>query len=64
MDPGAGDGDGKVSHTGDFVRIEETRPLSKLKRGKLKEIVKRSALATAAIAAEAAAALKTPEQAS
>jgi hypothetical protein len=38
--------------------------LSKLKRWKLKEIVKRSALATAAIAAEAAAALKTPEQAS
>jgi len=33
------------AHTGDFVRIEETRPLSKLKRWKLKEIVRRSALA-------------------
>jgi small subunit ribosomal protein S17 len=55
----------QTARTGDFVRIEETRPLSKLKRWKLKEIVKRSALATAAIAAEAAAAaLKTPEQAS
>jgi hypothetical protein len=45
------------------VRIEETRPLSRLKRWTLKEIVKRSALAAAAIAAENAAA-ETPEQAS
>ena len=35
----------ETAHTGDFVRIEETRPLSRLKRWKLQEIVKRSALA-------------------
>ena len=35
----------QTAHVGDFVKIEETRPLSKLKRWKLKEVVKRSALA-------------------
>ncbi len=35
----------ETAHVGDFVRIEETRPLSRLKRWQLKEIVKRSALA-------------------
>ena len=30
---------------GDVVRLEETRPLSKLKRWKLKEIIRRAALA-------------------
>ncbi len=35
----------QTAHVGDFVRIEETRPLSRLKRWALKEIVKRSALA-------------------
>jgi small subunit ribosomal protein S17 len=35
----------QTAHVGDFVRIEESRPLSRLKRWKLKEIVKRSALA-------------------
>jgi small subunit ribosomal protein S17 len=55
----------QTARTGDFVRIEETRPLSKLKRWTLKEIVKRSALAAAAIAAEnLAAGTKTPETAS
>ena len=56
----------QTARTGDSVRIEETRPLSRLKRWTLKEIVKRSALATAAIAAEtaAAAAKENPEQAS
>src|SRR5271165_4585787 len=34
-----------TAHLGDFVKIEETRPLSKLKRWQLKEIVQRSALA-------------------
>jgi small subunit ribosomal protein S17 len=29
---------------GDFVKIEETRPLSKLKRWQLKEIVQRAAM--------------------
>ena len=29
---------------GDVVRIEETRPLSKLKRWKLKDIVRKAAL--------------------
>src|SRR5258708_38744670 len=35
----------KEAHLGDVVRIEETRPLSKLKRWRLLEIVRRSALA-------------------
>jgi small subunit ribosomal protein S17 len=35
----------QAAHVGDFVRIEETRPLSRLKRWNLKEIVKRSKLA-------------------
>jgi len=37
-----------TARTGDVVRIEETRPLSKLKRWKLKEVVRRSALADVA----------------
>ena len=32
------------AHVGDVVRLEETRPLSKLKRWKLKEIVRKTAL--------------------
>ena len=32
------------AHVGDVVRIEETRPLSKMKRWKLKEIVRKAAL--------------------
>ena len=32
------------AHTGDFVRLEESRPLSKLKRWRLKEILKKTAL--------------------
>lgn len=44
---------------GDVVRIEETRPMSKLKRWRLTDVVRRSALA----AAEAAAA-KQQEKAS
>jgi small subunit ribosomal protein S17 len=32
------------AHAGDVVRIEETRPLSKLKRWKLKDIVRKAAL--------------------
>ncbi len=35
------------AHVGDFVRIEETRPLSKLKRWQLKEIVRRAKLVMA-----------------
>src|ERR1700684_3488802 len=33
-----------TAHLGDFVKIEETRPLSKLKRWQLKEVVQRAAL--------------------
>ena len=33
-----------VAHVGDVVRLEETRPLSKLKRWRLKEVVRKSAL--------------------
>ena len=32
------------AHVGDVVRIEETRPLSKLKRWQLKDIVRKAAL--------------------
>ncbi len=32
------------AHIGDVVKLEETRPLSKLKRWKLKEIVRKTAL--------------------
>ena len=44
-----------TARVGDMVRIRETRPLSKLKRWNLEEIVRRSALAQveeAAVAAE------------
>jgi small subunit ribosomal protein S17 len=34
-----------TAHVGDVVRIRETRPLSKLKRWQLEEVVRRSALA-------------------
>jgi len=34
------------AHIGDVVRLEETRPLSKLKRWRLKEIVRKTALVT------------------
>src|SRR3974377_541955 len=32
------------AHVGDVVRLEETRPLAKLKRWKLKDIVRKTAL--------------------
>jgi small subunit ribosomal protein S17 len=32
------------AHVGDVVRLQETRPLSKLKRWKLKDIVRKTAL--------------------
>ncbi len=32
------------AHVGDVVKLEETRPLSKLKRWRLKEIVRKTAL--------------------
>jgi len=40
------------AHVGDFVRLEETRPLSKLKRWRLKEVVQRAALLPETVAAE------------
>ena len=33
-----------VAHMGDVVRIRETRPLSKLKRWQLKDVIQRSSL--------------------
>src|SRR6201985_2157290 len=42
------------ARVGDMVRIRETRPLSKLKRWQLAEIVRRSALAQVEAAAPAA----------
>jgi small subunit ribosomal protein S17 len=44
-----------TARVGDVVRIRETRPLSKLKRWNLEEIVRRSALVQAEEAAAAAA---------
>src|SRR4051794_12590271 len=41
------------AHIGDVVRLEETRPLSKLKRWRLKEVVQRTALLPEPGAAEA-----------
>ena len=38
------------AHLGDTVRIIESRPLSKLKRWTLGEVIRRSALATVALA--------------
>jgi len=37
------------AHVGDLVRIEETRPLSKLKRWQLKDIVRKAALVPEAV---------------
>jgi small subunit ribosomal protein S17 len=33
-----------TAHVGDFVEIEETRPLSKLKRWRLKEVIRKATL--------------------
>ena len=33
-----------TAHLGDYVKIEETRPLSKLKRWQLKEVLQRAAI--------------------
>jgi small subunit ribosomal protein S17 len=40
------------AHVGDLVRLEETRPLSKLKRWRLKEVVRRVTLVPEHAAAE------------
>jgi small subunit ribosomal protein S17 len=45
-----------TARVGDVVRIRETRPLSKLKRWNLEEVIRRSALAMAEEAAAQAAA--------
>jgi small subunit ribosomal protein S17 len=42
------------AHVGDVVRLEETRPLSKLKRWRLKEIVRKTELLPETSAPEAA----------
>lgn len=47
------------ARVGDMVRIRETRPLSKMKRWQLEEIIRRSALAQAEEASRAAAASST-----
>ena len=39
-----------TAHIGDVVRLEETRPMSKLKRWRLKEIIRKAALAPEALA--------------
>jgi small subunit ribosomal protein S17 len=39
------------AHVGDVVRLEESRPLSKLKRWRLKEVVRRATLAPEVAAA-------------
>ena len=40
------------AHVGDVVRLEETRPLSKLKRWRLKEVIRQAALVPEHTAAE------------
>jgi small subunit ribosomal protein S17 len=40
------------AHVGDVVRLEETRPLSKLKRWRLKQIVRKTALVPETIVSE------------
>jgi small subunit ribosomal protein S17 len=40
------------AHIGDVVKLEETRPLSKLKRWKLKEIVRKTSLVPEVVGAE------------
>jgi small subunit ribosomal protein S17 len=47
-----------TARVGDVVRIEETRPLSKLKRWRLKEVVRRAAL----VAEDLKAAQRPPAQ--
>jgi len=42
-----------LAQVGDFVRLEETRPLSKLKRWRLKEVIRKAALAGEPAAKEA-----------
>jgi small subunit ribosomal protein S17 len=37
-----------TAHVGDYVKIEETRPLSKLKRWQLKEVVQKTAMVQSA----------------
>jgi small subunit ribosomal protein S17 len=37
------------AHIGDFVRLEETRPMSKLKRWRLTEILRKTALVPEAV---------------
>ena len=51
----------ETAHLGDFVQIEETRPLSKLKRWQLKNIVQRAALVPGEAGATKAVAT-TPEE--
>jgi len=41
------------AQVGDFVRLEETRPLSKLKRWRLKQIIRKATLAVETTEAEA-----------
>jgi len=42
------------AHVGDFVRVEETRPLSKLKRWRLKEVIRKAAMAPEVATGESA----------
>ena len=42
------------AHVGDFVRLEESRPLSKLKRWRLKQVIRKAALTPETTATEAA----------
>ena len=53
-----GGASGKKAGLGDVVRIRETRPLSKLKRWSLEEIVRRSSLAQIEDTAGTAAAVE------
>ncbi len=48
------------AHAGDVVKIEESRPLSKLKRWTLKEIVRKTALVPDVAEVDAAIGLEAP----
>lgn len=41
--------EGNSARVGDIVRLEETRPLSKLKRWRLKEVIRKAALVPEAL---------------
>lgn len=50
-----------TTRVGDIVRIQETRPLSKLKRWRLKEVIRRAALVSTGVKAASKREQPAPE---